>query len=94
MVYSIVSRFNGIVLLFFFNLATRAGSPQQRQPITVGPYYLATLSTFPVGGNRSTRRKPTTFGRALTILLLMRAKTLRFLEDLLTRIQKFSRIKY
>ena len=25
-------------------------------------------STFPVGGNRSTRRKPTTFGRALTIL--------------------------
>ena len=27
-----------------------------------------TLSTFPVGGNRSTRRKPTTFGRALTIL--------------------------
>jgi hypothetical protein len=24
------------------------------------------LSTFPVGGNRSTRRKPTTFGRALT----------------------------
>ena len=28
-----------------------------------------TLSTFPVGGNRSTRRKPTTFGRALSILL-------------------------
>ena len=27
-----------------------------------------TLSTFPVGGNRSTRRKPTTFGRAFTIL--------------------------
>ena len=27
-----------------------------------------TLSTCPVGGNRSTRRKPTTFGRALTIL--------------------------
>ena len=27
-----------------------------------------TLSTFPVGGNRSTQRKPTTFGRALTIL--------------------------
>ena len=25
-----------------------------------------TLSTFQVGGNRSTRRKPTTFGRALT----------------------------
>ena len=27
-----------------------------------------TLSTFPVGGNRSTRRKPMTFGRALTLL--------------------------
>ena len=27
-----------------------------------------TLSMFPVGGNRSTRRKPRTFGRALTIL--------------------------
>ena len=25
-----------------------------------------TQSTFPVGGNRSTRRKPTTYGRALT----------------------------
>ena len=27
-----------------------------------------TQSTFPVGGNRSTRRKPMTFSRALTIL--------------------------
>ena len=27
-----------------------------------------TLSTFPAAGNRSTRRKHTTFGRALTIL--------------------------
>ena len=55
-------------LFFLFNFATRAGSPQQREPITVAPNYLPTLSTFPVGGNRSTRRKPTTFGRALTIL--------------------------
>ena len=54
--------------IYLFNFATRAGSPQQREPITVGPYYLPTLSTFPVGGNRSTRRKPTTFSRALTIL--------------------------
>ena len=45
---------------FLFNFATRAGSPQQREPISVSPYYLPTLSTFPVGGNRSTRRKPTT----------------------------------
>ena len=27
-----------------------------------------TVSTFPVGGNRSTRRKPTTLGRGLTLL--------------------------
>ena len=27
-----------------------------------------TLSSFPVGGNRNTRRKPTTFGRVLTLL--------------------------
>ena len=30
-----------------------------------------TLSTFPVGGNRSTRRKPTSFGRALTLTLAL-----------------------
>ena len=60
-------------IFFYFILlsfATRAGSPQQREPISVDLYYLTHLSTFPVGGNRSTRRKPTTFGRALTILFL------------------------
>ena len=56
------------LFIYLFNFATRAGSPQQREPITVGPYYLPTLSIFPVGGNRSNRRKPTTFSRALTIL--------------------------
>ena len=58
------------LILFFilFSFATKVGSPQQREPITVSPYYLATLSTFPVRGNRSTRRKPTIFSRALIIL--------------------------
>ena len=28
-------------------------------------YFRPTLLTFPVGGNRSTRRKPSTFGGAL-----------------------------
>ena len=46
--------------MYLFSFATRAGSPQQREPITVGPYYLTSLSTFPVGGNRSIRRKHTT----------------------------------
>ena len=33
-----------------FSFATRAGSPQQRQPITVGPYNLMARSTFLCGG--------------------------------------------
>ena len=44
----------------FLNFATRAGTPQQHMPITVGPCHL-TLSTFPVGENWSTQRKPRTF---------------------------------
>ena len=50
-----------------FSFATKAGLPQQPEPITMGPYYLTALSTFPVGGNRSTRSKLRTFGTALTI---------------------------
>ena len=61
---------NEIYLFIYLTSPTRAGSPQQLMPITVGPHYLPTLSTFPVGGNRSTRRKPTTFRRALTCTLL------------------------
>ena len=57
-----------IYLFIYLALPTRAGSPRQHMPITVGPFYLTPLSTFPVGGNRSTRGKPTTFGRALTLL--------------------------
>ena len=30
-----------------FSFATRAGSPQQREPITVGPYYLTHSVNFP-----------------------------------------------
>ena len=33
--------FQSIILYFIlFSFATRAGPPQQREPITVGPYYL------------------------------------------------------
>ena len=62
------SRMKSYSAFILFSLATGAGSPQKPGPITVGPYYLSHLSNFPVGGNWSTRRKPTTFGRALTIL--------------------------
>ena len=58
------------IFIYIFSFGTRARSPQQREPITVSPYYLTPLSTFPMRGNRTTRRKPTTFGRALTILFL------------------------
>ena len=42
----------GKKFLFYFILfifATRAGSPQQREPITVGPYYLTHPVNFPCG---------------------------------------------
>ena len=38
-----------ILFLFLFSLATGAGSPQQREPITVGPYYLSHPVNFPCG---------------------------------------------
>ena len=36
--------------IFLFSLATGAGSPQQREPITVGPYHLSHPVNFPCGG--------------------------------------------
>ena len=53
---------------FLFSLATGAGSHNSVSHLLWARITYPTLSTFPVGGNRSTRRKPTTFGRALTIL--------------------------
>ena len=49
------------ISLFLFSFATRAGSPQQREPITVGPNPPV---NFPCG---STREKATTFSRTLTM---------------------------
>ena len=34
---------------FLFNFATRAGTPQQREPITLGPYHLTYPVYFPCG---------------------------------------------
>ena len=53
-----------LIVIILFSLATRAGSPQQHEPIILwARITYPTLSTFPVGGNWSIRRKPTTFGR-------------------------------
>ena len=55
--------------IYLFSFATREVSPQQREPITVGPYYSAQPVNFPCGRKPEyPQRKPTTFGRTLTIL--------------------------
>ena len=63
---------------FLFSFATRAGSPQQREPVTVGPYYLTHPVNFPCGRKpeypdkthdfRQSVAYTKPFGRALTIL--------------------------
>ena len=35
--------------IFLFTFATRAGSPQLREPVTVGPYCLTHTLNFPCG---------------------------------------------
>ena len=35
--------------IYLFNFATRIGTPQQREPITVGPYHLTYPVYFPCG---------------------------------------------
>ena len=41
--------FSRDTIFFLFSFVTRAGSPQQREPITVGPYYLTHPVNFPCG---------------------------------------------
>jgi hypothetical protein len=38
-----------IFFIFYLALPTRAGSPQQHMPITVGPFYLTHPVNFPCG---------------------------------------------
>ena len=38
-----------LFIFYLFNFATRAGTPQQREPITVGPYHLTHPAYFPYG---------------------------------------------
>ena len=40
---------NTYLLIYLFSFATKAGSPQQREPIIVGPYYLTHPVNFPCG---------------------------------------------
>ena len=51
------------------NYATRAGSPQQCEPVTVGPYDLTHPVNFPFGRKLEYPEHPTIFGRALTCIL-------------------------
>ena len=50
------------ISFFFWHKGKAARSTQQ-----VGQCYLTTLSTFPMGGNPSAWRKPSTFRRALKL---------------------------
>ena len=51
-------------------MPTRAGSPQQHKPITVGPFYLTHPVNFPCGRKPEYPGKTHDFGRALTFFLL------------------------
>ena len=42
--------FNRSAHCILFSLATRVGSSQKRQPITVGPYHVSHPVNFPCGG--------------------------------------------
>ena len=39
------------IATYLVSFATRAGTPQQHEPITVGLHYLTHPVYFPVGGN-------------------------------------------
>ena len=58
-----------IIILLYLVLAQGQDHRKQYMSIIVGQCYLTHTVTFPVKGNRSTRRKLTTFGRALTYAL-------------------------
>ena len=55
-------------ILFYLALPQGQGHHNSVSQLLWARSTYPTLSTIPVGGNRSTRRKPTTFGRALTLL--------------------------
>ena len=57
-----------LFLYILFSLATGTGSPQQREPNTVGPYYLSHPVNFPCGRKSEYPEKTPTFDRALTRL--------------------------
>ena len=56
------------VSIFYVALPQRQGHHNSVSQLLWAHITYPTLSTFPVGGNRGTRIKPTTFGRALTLL--------------------------
>ena len=66
LVYSLLTLF--IYLFIYLALPLGQGHHNSVSQLLWARSTYPTLSTFPVGGNRSTWRKPTTFGRALTLL--------------------------
>ena len=62
------------ILFYFilFSFATRAGSPQQREPITVGSYYLTHPVNFPCGRKPEYPEKTHDFRQSVDYTLHMR----------------------
>ena len=54
-----------------------AWSPQQHIPNTVGPFYLTTIPTFPVGGKLSAERRLLLFSHQDWVRIAFRKFSLR-----------------
>jgi hypothetical protein len=64
--WAIYGRYMALFYFILLDLPTRAGSPQQHKPITVGPFYLTHPVNFPCGRKPEYPGKTHDFGRALT----------------------------
>jgi hypothetical protein len=62
-------KFHNIYLFIYLALPTRAGSPQQHMPITVGPFYLTHPVNFPCGRKPEYPGKTHDFRQSVDFLL-------------------------
>ena len=64
--------FNSDLTFFLFSSATGAGSPQQREPVTVSPYHLSHPVNFPCGRKPEYSEKTLDFPQSVDYNLHMR----------------------
>ena len=58
-------------IIFLFSLSIGAGSPQQREPITVGPYYLSHPVNVPCGTKPECQEKTQDFQHSIDYYTLI-----------------------